>query len=196
MIVQALENGQKVLCEMGEATKGKIDEVFAKVFDNYLKGNPNSPKPVISRESAEKSIKLINYFIRHKKLLAGYTDAMDVKPSALNTALVKKILLGPGTIIKCQEVARGTRFVSEMIKGHMHELSALGLGLVNTDKPAGGGRASVVFQKVETANLDMEATIQITESLNTFGIKLEEFEAGYQDTENVLCQSKKPKLNM
>ena len=78
----------------------------------------------------------------------------------------------------------------------MHELSALGFGLADTDKPAGGGRASVVFQKVETANLDMEATIQIMESLNTFGIKLEEFEVTYQDTENVLCQSKKPKLNM
>ena len=195
MIIQALENGQKVLSDMGEATKDGIDEVFISLLEDHLKKNGDKYKPVITKQSAEKSITLINYFLQHKRNLAGYIDVTDVKPNALYVLLVKKILLYQGKVIKCQEIARCSRYPSEVIKNHMHELSVMGLGLVNTDKPACGGRASVVFQKVDTLDIDIEQTMQLTEGLNTFGIKLEDYESSLCDKENVLCPSKKQKMN-
>ena len=60
----------------------------------------------------------------------------------------------------------------------------MGLGLVNSDKPACGGRANVVFQKVDTLYLDVEHTMQVTEWINAFDIKLEDYESSLRDKEN------------
>lgn len=56
------------------------------------------------------------------------------------------------------------------------ELAAIGLGGVNLEKPVGGGRITVVFDK-----------------LVHYGVKFDEYKSKLENNENILCPSKKQK---
>ncbi|CAC5397481.1 unnamed protein product [Mytilus coruscus] len=120
MIIQALDKAQELLRDLQESKNLNIDQDLVKKIDDHLKSPGLITSCLISTVSTTKSISLNTYFLNHKKYLAGYTIEEHLKPvSSLNNNLVKKILLWNGTCVKCQDVARGSRFSADVIlKSH------------------------------------------------------------------------------
>ena len=193
MIIQAVENAQEILRKIGEGHNSRIDESFVKKVEGHLKEQVEI-QDVIATTAAEKSIALNNYFMLHKKYLAGYAKEQDdFTNDNINLVVAKKILLCPGTTVKCQDIARCCRFPADVIKSTMNDLASMNLGRVNFEKPHGGGRVAVVFLKLDASQVDLEGAIEIGEKLNRFGIRLDDYKNQMENSENILCPSKKQK---
>lgn len=52
----------------------------------------------------------------------------------------------------------------------MKELASIGLGGVNLEKPIGGGRITVVFDKKDVPDSDMEGAMELGEKLVRYGV--------------------------
>ena len=194
MIIQSLNTAISLLQRIDEAKKGSLDEGFiTKVQDELSKDD--TVGSLVSAEAANKSITLNNYFLNQKKFLSGYSNEENTKvPSNLNNSLVKKILHSAGPNVKCQDVARCSRFSADVIQAHMTELANQKFGNVNHEKPLSGGRVTVIFAKKDISEAEMEVALEFSEKLNSVGIKIEEYKNQFENNENVLCPSKKQRI--
>lgn len=189
MIIEAVSNAQTILQEIGEANIQKFDEECIRKVDIQLKETRYAK--VISESSTIKSIAVNINFLQQKK--SGFVfqrrrfSTRQFEPSShkKNPDLAKKkykmsrcSALLP---IKCRD--------NKDIK----ELAAIGLGGVNLEKPVGGGRITVVFDKKDVPDSDMREAMELGEKLVRYGVKFDEYKSKLENNENILCPSKKQK---
>ena len=130
MIIQAVTDAQEILTLIGEDNRREIEPgLFAKI-----QVDPNE-QPDLNRllkastvklPAVKKSIRLTEYYLTHKKFLAGYKKDEEVKSNTeVNKDLARKILLREGETVTVQVIARSSRYTADCIKKEMQKLQII-----------------------------------------------------------------------
>lgn len=121
-----------------------------------------------------------------------YSKDEDSVPDNLNPALTKK---NPDLAKKKYKMSRCSALLPIKCRDNkdIKELAAIGLEGVNLEKPVGGGRITVVFDKKDVPDSDMRGAMELGEKLVRYGVKFDEYKSKLENNENILCPSKKQK---
>ena len=186
LVIAALERAQKIIKDCDLSNQNSLDGQFKDSVAAAVT-ELGSEFFVIGKDTTKRGICMAEYFLSHKKYLAGYSQmGVSLEPKN-NIELLRRIILFSGQCVKANDVNKGARSVkAEDIKMSMEELTTMGLGRINNARPVGGGKMSTVFVKINVQDLNMEDTLKFTESLCSIGVKMEEYVKSFQQTKGIL----------
>lgn len=65
-------------------------------------------------------------------------------------------MLYPGYFVPCHAMTKSTSFTAEQINAEIKMVCKFGLGKTKLEKPQGGGRLMLIFNKISTNNLSLK----------------------------------------